>query len=153
MKYSNIAVGTDGSDASLKAVETAASLARAYQADLTIICAFYNNSGALFHAGQGDGPTGFPIVNQERAEEYLEKARQVAAAEGAEKISVLARSGSPVEVLVNVLAETGSELLVMGNRGVRSLAGRVFGSIPTGVVRHAHVDVMLVNTDGHNPPH
>ena len=39
--YTSIAVGTDGSPTSLVAVRAAASLARVYDAQLTVICAHY----------------------------------------------------------------------------------------------------------------
>ena len=41
LTYKNIAVGTDGSETSLRAVRAAASMARAYDAKLIIISAFY----------------------------------------------------------------------------------------------------------------
>ncbi|MCF4007043.1 universal stress protein [Corynebacterium uropygiale] len=149
MKYSRIAVGTDGSAESMKAVATAASLAQAYGAELTIVCAFYGNSGSLLDAPHGKGSTSIPVISDERAQEFLAEARRVAQGEGAQKIEVLAKEGSPVDVLLHAVEESGIELLVMGNRGVKTLAGRVFGNIPTGVARHANVDVMLVNTEKH----
>lgn len=46
LTYDTIAVGTDGSPTSLRAVRAAASMARAYEAKLIIISAFYNQPGA-----------------------------------------------------------------------------------------------------------
>lgn len=147
VKYSAIAVGTDGSAESMKAVTTAASLARSYGAQLTIVCAYYGNSGSLLDAPHGKGATSLPVISESRAQEILVEARNVAQDEGAEDIQAIAKEGSPVDVLLHAVHEAGVELLVMGNRGVKTLAGRVFGNIPTGVARHADVDVMLVNTE------
>lgn len=143
--YSTITVGTDGSSSSLKAVRSAASLARAYDAQLIIICAYYNSTGSLLNSPSSDYST-LPVVSDDRAEEYLAEAGNLAAEEGADKVRLIAKSGSPVQVLVDSVNEYGADLLVVGNRGVNSLSGRVFGNIPTGVARKANVDVMIVDT-------
>ncbi|WP_394281392.1 universal stress protein [Corynebacterium sp.] len=143
--YSTITVGTDGSSSSLKAVRSAASLARAYDAQLIIICAYYNSTGSLLNSPSSDYST-LPVVSDDRAEEYLAEAGELAAEEGADKVRLIAKSGSPVQVLVDSVNEYGADLLVVGNRGVNSLSGRVFGNIPTGVARKANVDVMIVDT-------
>ncbi|MGP6174902.1 universal stress protein [Corynebacterium sp. A21] len=144
-KYSTIAVGTDGSDSALEAVKTAASLATVYEAELVIICAYFNNTGSLLGSRQADA-TSIPVVSQENAQEFLREAQQAAETEGAQRVTLRDVSGVPVEALLHTLDEVKADLLVVGNRGVNSLTGRVFGSIPTGVSRKAHVDVMLVNT-------
>lgn len=144
--YRAIAVGTDGSETALEAVRTAASLARVYQAKLVLICAYHSSSGSLLNSPQAD-PAATPVVSREQAREVLAEARDVAVEEGAETIDLEDRAGSAVEVLVGVLAEVDADLLVVGNRGINSLSGRIFGSVPTGVSRKASVDVMLVNTE------
>ena len=48
--YNSIAVGTDGSATSMVAVRAAASLARVYGAELTIICAHYTASGSMLNS-------------------------------------------------------------------------------------------------------
>ena len=48
--YKSIAVGTDGSATSMVAVRAAASLARVYGAELTIICAHYTASGSMLNS-------------------------------------------------------------------------------------------------------
>lgn len=45
--------------------------------------------------------------------------------------------------------ETGIDLIVVGNKGINTLSGRVFGNIPTEVVRNSSVNVMIVNTAEH----
>ena len=50
LHYDVIAVGTDGSDGAQKAVRTAASMARAFQAKLIIVTAFYTHHGGVFGA-------------------------------------------------------------------------------------------------------
>lgn len=146
MKYRTVATGTDGSDTSLVAVRTAASVARAYDAELIIISAYYSASGSVLGSPSTD-TTSIPVVNAQDAEGYLEEAKRVAQDEGATTIRTIALEGSPVSVLTESIAQTGADLLVLGNRGIHSFAGRIFGNIPSGVVRHSAIDVMVVNTE------
>lgn len=147
-KYSMVVVGTDGSLSSLSAVRTAAELAATYGADLGVVCAYFQSSGSVLSSPRAEH-SAFPVVSEDTAREYLDEARGVAIDEGldAEKISLYPRSGSPIEALVEALQETNADLLVVGNRGVHSLSGRVFGNVPSGVLRKASVDVMIVHTD------
>ena len=39
-----------------------------------------------------------------------------------------------------------ADLLVIGNRGLNTLAGRILGSVPLDVSRHSSVDVLIVHT-------
>ena len=53
---------------------------------------------------------------------------------------------------MEAVGEYGVDLLVVGNKGMRSMAGRIFGNIPGNVAKKAPVDVMLVDTraEGHD---
>ncbi|WIM68750.1 universal stress protein [Corynebacterium breve] len=144
-KYNTITVGTDGSASSLMAVRTAASLARAYDAHLVIVCAYYNTTGSLLNSPSAEYST-LPVVSDSRAEEYLAQAQAVAEEEKATNVTAAALSGSPVQMLIDAVEKYDADLLVVGNRGVNTLSGRVFGNIPTGVARKANVDVMIVDT-------
>ncbi|WP_257181277.1 universal stress protein [Corynebacterium cystitidis] len=143
--YSTITVGTDGSSSSLKAVRSAASMARAYDAQLIIICAYYNSTGSLLNPPSSEYAT-LPVVSDTRAEEYLAEAGELAAEEGAQNVRLIAKAGPPVQVLIESVREYETDLLVVGNKGVNSLSGRVFGNVPTGVARKANVDVLIVDT-------
>ena len=136
--YKSIAVGTDGSATSMVAVRAAASLARVYGAELTIICAHYTASGSM--------------LNSTNAREILRKADEIAKEEQAGKVNLVSQGGQPANVLVEAVGEYGVDLLVVGNKGMRSMAGRIFGNIPGNVAKKAPVDVMLVDTraEGHD---
>ncbi|QYH19803.1 universal stress protein [Corynebacterium aquatimens] len=149
--YTSIAVGTDGSETSLVAVRTAASLARVYGAKLTIICAHYSASGSMLNSTNAE-LTALDTVTETGSQEVLALARQIAEEEQAQDITLISRGGQPANVLVESVQEFNVDLLVVGNKGMRSLAGRVFGNIPGSVAKKAPVDVMLVDTrtDGHS---
>ncbi len=45
-----------------------------------------------------------------------------------------------------VVRDHSADLLVVGNRGRTTLAGRILGSVPLDVARHPPVDVLIVHT-------
>ncbi|OIR41340.1 universal stress protein [Corynebacterium sp. NML130628] len=149
--YKSIAVGTDGSPTSLVAVRAAASLARVYGAKLTVICAHYTASGSMLNATNAE-LSKIDIVTESGAEDILRRAKAIAVEEEAPEINLVSSGGQPANVLLESVKEYSVDLLVVGNKGMRSLAGRIFGNIPGNVAKKAPVDVMLVDTraEGHD---
>ncbi|MDK8637611.1 universal stress protein [Corynebacterium imitans] len=149
--YNSIAVGTDGSPTSLVAVRAAASLARVYDAQLTVICAHYTASGSMLNSTNAE-LSKIDIVTETGSQEILARAHAIAEEEQAPRINVVSKAGQPANVLLESVAEYEVDLLVVGNKGMRSLAGRLFGNIPGNVAKKAPVDVMLVDTraEGHD---
>ena len=45
-----------------------------------------------------------------------------------------------------IVNENHADLLVVGNRGINSLTGRLLGSVPADVARQSECDVMIVHT-------
>ena len=149
--YSSIAVGTDGSATSLMAVRAAASMARVYDADLTVICAHYSANTSLLNSSNAE-QSKVDIVSDDDAARILGMAEDIAREEQAPRINLMAKPGMPANVLLDAVQETGADLLVVGNKGMRTLAGRIFGNIPGDVAKKAPVDVVLVDTraEGHD---
>ncbi|WKD57751.1 Universal stress protein [Corynebacterium capitovis DSM 44611] len=149
--YTSIAVGTDGSPTSLMAVRAAASLARVYGADLTVICAHYTASGSMLNATNAE-LSQIEIVSDSDAEHILNQAASIAEEEQAPRVTLVAQPGQPASVLVEAAQKFGVDLLVVGNKGMRSLAGRIFGNVGGNVAKKSPVDVLLVDTraEGHN---
>ena len=148
--YTSIAVGTDGSPTSMVAVRAAASLARVYDAKLTIICAHYTASGSMLNSTNAE-LSRVDIVTETNARSILAEAKKIAEEEQAKEINLVSSGGQPATVLVESVQEYDVDLLVVGNKGMRSMAGRIFGNIPGNVAKKAPVDVMLVDTrsEGH----
>jgi nucleotide-binding universal stress UspA family protein len=145
--YQTIMVGTDGSDSSFLAVDKAAGLARDASAKLVIVCA-YHAAGDREVAAAEDalGEEAYQVVGSAPAEDTLQSAADRAAAAGATDVVTNAVSGDPVKTLVRSVDEHKADLLVVGNRGLNSLAGRILGSVPSDVSRQAHCDVLIVHT-------
>lgn len=145
IKYSTIGVGTDGSDSSLAAVRAAASQARVYDATLIILSAWYSNTGSLLNSPASD-VSSVPVVSEDRADEYLAEAQRAAEEEGAPRIELRKMWGTPAAALLKETQDGGIDLLVIGNQGVNTLTGRLFGNIPTEIIRGSSVNVLIVNT-------
>lgn len=54
--------------------------------------------------------------------------------------------GAPVDALVDLAENSSADLLVVGNVGLSTIAGRLLGSVPANVARRAKVDVLIVHT-------
>lgn len=143
--YQTVVVGTDGSETSFRAVERAAELARDAGAALVIACAYFPEKPDPA-AQDVLKDEAFQVVGSAPAEESLRSARDRATAAGAAKIDTLAVEGKPGDTLKKVAADSRADLLVVGNRGLNTLAGRIIGSVPLDVVRHTPIDVLVVHT-------
>ncbi|MET9255391.1 universal stress protein [Streptomyces sp. NPDC003717] len=145
--YRTVVVGTDGSKSSFAAVEGAARLAAACGAELVIACAYLPMQGPELARAQDQlGAEAYQVVGSAPAEDTLRTAGDRARAQGAVDVRSVAVQGEPVAALVRVAQENAADLLVVGNRGLRSLAGRLLGSVPADVARKAGLDVLIVHT-------
>ena len=144
--YQVVAVGTDGSESSFRAVDRAATIAADSKAQLLIICAYKPDR----HSGSAEQALGedaaFHVVGSTPAEEKLRDARERASAKGSVDIETVAVEGEAIDRVVDVAAEHKADLVVIGNRGLNSLAGRLLGSVPQGISRRAASDVLIVHT-------
>jgi nucleotide-binding universal stress UspA family protein len=48
--------------------------------------------------------------------------------------------------LLSVAEEASGDLIVVGNRGINSLSGRLLGSVPADVSQRSSCDVLIVHT-------
>ncbi|MGW1465614.1 universal stress protein [Streptomyces sp. NPDC002308] len=145
--YRTVMVGTDGSESSFAAVERAARLAADSGAELVVACAYAPMRGHELVAAQDQlGAEAYQVVGSAPAESTLRIARDRARAQGAEKVRTVAVEDEPVAALTRLARETSADLLVVGNRGLRSLAGRILGSVPADIARKAPLDVLIVHT-------
>ncbi|MFB8025476.1 universal stress protein [Streptomyces sp. NPDC056465] len=145
--YRTVMVGTDGSESSFAAVEKAARLAAVCGAELVIACAYAPMRGPELALAQDQlGSEAYQVMGSAPAEDTLRIARDRARAQGATEIRSVAVQDEPVPALVRIARESSADLLVVGNRGLRSLAGRILGSVPADIARKAGLDVLIVHT-------
>jgi nucleotide-binding universal stress UspA family protein len=76
----------------------------------------------------------------------LREAKDRAHNAGAENIEEKAIVGAPVDALVDLAEEEHADLLVVGNVGLSTIAGRLLGSVPANVARRSKTDVLIVHT-------
>ena len=141
--YNKIVVGTDGSKSSLLAVERAAKMAAAFDATLIIGCAYYENKEEASKTLRQDSVT---ILGDDKAKANLSAGREHAEKFGVKSIETAVRPGTPVQALMALVNDRKADLLVVGNRGINSLTGRLLGSVPADVARQSDCDVMIVHT-------
>ncbi len=143
--YQTVVVGTDGSETSFRAVERAAELARDAGATLVIACA-YEPAKPDASAQDALGEEAYQVVGSAPADDTVSRAKDRAATTGATKIETESVQGKPSESLQKIVKDRNADLVVVGNRGLNTLAGRIVGSVPLDIVRHMPIDVLVVHT-------
>ena len=149
--YTTVVVGTDGSESSLRAVARAGALAGASGATLVVVCAYLpaeTDDREMAKARDALGDEAYQVVGSNPAEETVRAAADTARKAGAREVRPVAVMGSPVETLMDVVRREGGDLLVVGNRGLNSIKGRLLGSVPADATRRAGRDVPVVDTTG-----
>jgi nucleotide-binding universal stress UspA family protein len=145
--YSTVLVGTDGSASSYVAVERAAQVAAGAGAHLVITCAFHPMTRRdEERAADQLGHDAYKVHGSNPADSVLNEAHERARAAGARDIELRPIDGDPVDVLLKVAADVGANLIVIGNRGLNSLAGRLLGSVPANISHRATCDVLIAHT-------
>jgi nucleotide-binding universal stress UspA family protein len=147
--YSTVLVGTDGSESSFRAVDRAAGVARDTGATLVLACAYRPMSAReLQDAAEALGGESYKVAGSTPAEDVLRDAADRARAVGARQVRTEAVEGDPVDALEKLVVACNADLLVVGNRGLNSLAGRLLGSVPANISHRAACDVLIVHTTG-----
>ena len=141
--YRTVIVGTDGSDSSMKAVERAAEITAQENAKLIIASAHFHHAekGGWSRPPAPDqvtdrraedalGREGYRVHGDAPVYEILHDARDRAKAVGARDVEERSVVGAPVDALVKLAKDTEADLLVVGDVGLDSVAGRLLGSVP-----------------------
>jgi len=141
--YTTVVVGTDGSDSSMRAVDRAARIAG--DAKLIIASAFLpqHEDARAVDALKGES---YKVTGTAPIYEILHDASERAQQAGAKNVEERAIEGAPVDALVHLAESEKADLLVVGNVGLSTIAGRLLGSVPANVSRKAKVDVLIVHT-------
>lgn len=128
-----ILVGTDTSASADLAVEAAAELARAQDAELVV----------LYVKPPLDAREVFDPRKLPDASRYLEA---MAARFNGVKVRTRIEAGDPAEAVCDVAKEEAIDTIVVGNRGTHGRKRWFLGSVPNAVVQHAPCSVFIVDT-------
>jgi nucleotide-binding universal stress UspA family protein len=149
--YQTVVVGTDGSDSSLLAVDRAAAIAADHDAKLVVATAHLpvqKEKGRYAIPPGSDHGQDYRTVGEAPFYRILQDARERAHLAGAKDVEEKAVVGAPIEALVQLAEDIRADLLVVGNVGLSSVAGRLLGSVPSEISRKAKTDVLIVHTAG-----
>jgi nucleotide-binding universal stress UspA family protein len=145
-----ILVPIDGSDNSKRALYTAIALSKRFDAQLTIINVI-PAPGLLVEAPAGLGlpPTGTEqyYEKQEKDASYLlDDATSVCKAAAIREATTEATRAykSVVEEIIELATKRKIDLIVIGTRGLGGFRKLLLGSVSSGVVTHAHCNVLVV---------
>ena len=138
--FEKVLLAVDGSEHALHAARTAADLARLVKAEEFRIVVAYDFI-----------PRYLGEPNLQRAiDARIEEAKAIlenAVKEAGElpcEIHTELIEGSPAQAIIDVAATRKSDLIVMGSRGLGTLAGLLLGSTTQKVVAHAACPVLIV---------
>ena len=137
--YESIRFPTDGSKATISAVEHAFSHAQRSDAELHVL-SVVELSGSLGTAGRDETEL------DERRADRLSAAKRViseTALDGVET-TVTVEFGSPARVIAEYVERNAIDLVVMSTRDRSGAERIVFGSITDEIVRHANAPVLAV---------
>jgi nucleotide-binding universal stress UspA family protein len=142
--YRTVVVGTDGSDSSMRAVDRAATIAGP-DAKLIVASAYLpqHEDGRAADILKDES---YKVSGTAPIYAILHDAKARAEKAGAKNVEERPIVGAPVDALVHLAEEEKADLLVVGNVGLSTIAGRLLGSVPANVSRRAKVDVLIVHT-------
>lgn len=161
--YTKVLVGTDGSPTAMRAVQMAAELAHALDAEMTIVTAYeppteseleaYRSGGtdaiSQWNApkAQRDTPSEFQwrIADASRAQDVLERAEDCAAERKA-KYEVRAVEGPPADTLLQIAEDESFSLIAVGSVGMAGPKRFMLGNVPHRLSHHAPTDLLILRT-------
>jgi nucleotide-binding universal stress UspA family protein len=136
---STIVVGYDDTAGSQKALERAATLAKALGAKLVVTSV----TPVMLSAGRSAGPID-PTDPPEKHAKELETARAYLDGQGVDA-DYQGAIGEPSDAIVQLAEERGADMIVVGHE--HGVVHRLFGaSVSETVSHHAHCDVLIVHT-------
>jgi nucleotide-binding universal stress UspA family protein len=138
--YGHILVPTDGSDASMTALDEAIDLATDQGATLHILAVTEPPEMATMGSGSPDVVDSMHEGTRRALDEAVEHAEDA----GLTDVVGATESGSAHEVIVSYVEDNGVDLVVMGTHGRSGLDRVLLGSVTQKVVRLSPVPVLSV---------
>lgn len=144
--YSLIVVGTDGSKTAGRAVTQAISVAERFGSHLVIVCVYEPAPEAQVQAEKSavSAELQWLVDPLAQANSLLDHAADEARAAGI-SCETIASPGRPAEEIVKIATQRQADLIVVGNKGIRSRR-LLPSSIQHLVIDHAHCSVLIAAT-------
>jgi nucleotide-binding universal stress UspA family protein len=139
--YRTIVTGSDGSDSAAIAVQSAAELVAAIGGHLHVVTVSDDH-----HQSSDLAPGEQRWADPEQdSRDALSAAVRIADAAGA-IVSTHSPHGDPASAIIRVANEVHADLIVVGNRGMRSASRFASESVPGRLALHAPCSVLIVRT-------
>ena len=142
--FAKILIPVDGSDTAWKALEDARQLAGHFQSELLVLYVVqqYFTVPTL---SLGDDVAVIPVTISQLEEvgrELLDEARRRLG--DYSRVQTRMDFGHPAERILAAVASEKCDSVVIGSRGLSSIAGFMMGSVSSKVAQHARVPVLIV---------
>ena len=142
--YRHLLIATDGSELANKAVEQGLSIAKAFNAKVTVVTV----TEPWMMSAPGEVAVVFPVEQYEKAaavnaSKILKDAAAIGAKDGIACETVHAKDQFPAEAIVDTAKAKGCDLIVMSSHGHRGLMRLVLGSQAHRVVTHSPIPVLI----------
>ncbi|MEX3007640.1 universal stress protein [Hoeflea sp. TYP-13] len=144
--FKNIVVASDGSEGSRKALKLAAGLQVTCKSELLILTVFRHHSllEASMSMVRPDDPEILDDVMRDHAKQVAEEAKEMAVADGAQKVRAFVKGGQPARTIVKFAEDHHADLIVLGSRGIGDREGFLLGSVSHKVTSLADCPVLVV---------
>ena len=140
-----IVAALDFSDATESVVETAATMAGAFGASLSLVHVVEPEPS---YSAYGFTPEEFPAIHtfQKEAKSRAQQALDVQKARVSDGISVDVKllEGGPLAALLDYATSIDADLVVLGSHGHGVVASMLLGSVAEGVIRKAKIPALVV---------
>ena len=149
-----ILLATDGSEEAALAAQSAADLAARTASELHVTHVGKALSQGGFVAGVDVGPlpTGSQELLDKEAKELLQAELERMREAGGSVTEAHLMSGRADEEIIFLAEGVGSDLVVVGSRGLGGIRRARLGSVSDSVVRHTHCPVLVVRREGLQEP-
>jgi nucleotide-binding universal stress UspA family protein len=141
--FSNIVVGTDGSETAAEAVALAVQVARQDGAKLHLVVGVPTSTAVSVPAGGAN--VSDPSGGGQRRNAAAAMLERVAGEVSGLETEIHIGNGDPAEVIVRYADEVGADLIVVGSRGMQGTR-RILGSVPNTVAHKAGCHVLIAKT-------
>ncbi len=134
--FEHILLAIDGSDYSRNAIPAAIEVAKRFKADIHIVHVQEHSRGRA---------AAFPLIPKEEADRMVAEAVEAVRGAGVEAMGEVKHGfiGHVAEMIVEVAHQLGSDLIVMGSRGLSDVAGVFLGSVTHRVIHLADAAVLV----------
>jgi nucleotide-binding universal stress UspA family protein len=153
--FENVLVPLDGSEHSLRALETTIQIARKFDAKITLIHVYsVTATPVIMPEPTTLIPSGVLVMTPSEVTKIVETAREVGRGiltDGRQKVEsenieveTVLKEGNTVQEITKFAREAKSDLIVMGVKGIGRLRELLVGSVSEGVVKQAPCPVLIV---------